>query len=51
MNAQQCHISGITRIDKCKEIKAKWRTCPVGGLAPVSPTAALARRVGNYTVH
>ena len=22
----------------CKEVKAKWRTCPVGGLAPVSPT-------------
>ena len=21
----------------CNEVKAKWRTCPVGELAPVSP--------------
>ena len=33
MNVQQCHISGITKKKNGKEVKAKWRTCPVGGLA------------------
>ena len=30
-------ISGITTKKELKEVIAKWRTCPVGGLAPVSP--------------
>ena len=38
MNMKQCHISGITKKKYCNEVKAKWRTCPVGELAPVSPT-------------
>ena len=35
MNAKQCHISGIA---KNIIVKAKWQTCPVDWLAPVSPT-------------
>ncbi len=37
-NVKQSHISGITQKIIENKFKAKWRTCHVGGLAPVSPT-------------
>ena len=47
MNMQQCHISGITKKKNCNEVKAKWRTCPIGELAPVSPTTRLCLKLGK----
>ena len=41
MSVQQCYISGIANKKNCKTVKAKWRTCPVGGLASVSPIAII----------
>ena len=36
--------------NNCNEVNAKWRTCSVGGLAPVSPTRCSTERSAQRSV-